>query len=109
MAAKVALLFFTFGFAFLATVSADPDLLQDVCVADLSSGISSYTVVFIFLLILVNYIYDTYGAGKLTCPALSPFPSQHNFFIFLGSHQLSLILFYSQYILFFAYVLMLLA
>ncbi|KAJ6359542.1 hypothetical protein OIU77_003700, partial [Salix suchowensis] len=40
MAAKVALLFFTFGLAFLAaTVSADPDMLQDVCVADFNSGV----------------------------------------------------------------------
>ncbi|KAJ6434668.1 hypothetical protein OIU84_018224 [Salix udensis] len=40
MAAKVALLFFTFGLAFLAaTVSADPDMLQDVCVANFNSGV----------------------------------------------------------------------
>ncbi|KAG5232252.1 rhicadhesin receptor family protein [Salix suchowensis] len=40
MAAKVALLFFTFGLAFLAaTVAADPDMLQDVCVADFNSGV----------------------------------------------------------------------
>jgi hypothetical protein len=38
MAAKVALLFLTFCVAFLATGSADPDLLQDVCVADFASG-----------------------------------------------------------------------
>ncbi|KAL3573326.1 hypothetical protein D5086_023939 [Populus alba] len=38
MAAKVALLFLTLCAAFLATGSADPDLLQDVCVADFASG-----------------------------------------------------------------------
>lgn len=81
-AAYLSLLYMALGLVLLAIVSADPDLLQDVCVADLSSGISSYTIVFIFLLIL----------GKLTCPAFSPSPSHHNFFLFLGSHQLSLIL-----------------
>ncbi|KAJ6974051.1 germin-like protein 5-1 [Populus alba] len=39
MAAKVALLFLTLCAAFLATGSADPDLLQDVCVADFASGV----------------------------------------------------------------------
>ncbi|KAJ9186074.1 hypothetical protein P3X46_005618 [Hevea brasiliensis] len=38
MKAVVALFVFSFGF-FLASVTADPDLLQDVCVADLSSAV----------------------------------------------------------------------
>uniref|UniRef100_A0A2P2NGR5 Germin-like protein n=1 Tax=Rhizophora mucronata TaxID=61149 RepID=A0A2P2NGR5_RHIMU len=38
MAAMAALFTLTFGMV-LATVAADPDLLQDVCVADLASGI----------------------------------------------------------------------
>jgi hypothetical protein len=105
--AYLSLLHMTLGLVLVATVSADPDLLQDVCVADLSSGISSSTIVFNFLLILVNYIHDWYRVGELTCPAFSSVPSQHNFFIFLGSH-----LFVFDSVLFsihfLAYVLMLL-
>ena len=37
--AYLSLLYMTLGLVLLAIVSADPDLLQDVCVADLSSGV----------------------------------------------------------------------
>ncbi|KAL3591001.1 hypothetical protein D5086_009641 [Populus alba] len=37
--AYLSLLYMTLGLVLVATVSADPDLLQDVCVADLSSGL----------------------------------------------------------------------
>ncbi|KAG6773019.1 hypothetical protein POTOM_020271 [Populus tomentosa] len=37
--AYLSLLYMTLGLVLVATVSADPDLLQDVCVADLSSGV----------------------------------------------------------------------
>ncbi|KAB5556049.1 hypothetical protein OIU76_003245 [Salix suchowensis] len=37
-AAYLSLLYMALGLVLLAIVSADPDLLQDVCVADLSSG-----------------------------------------------------------------------
>ncbi|KAL9355887.1 hypothetical protein Peur_049140 [Populus x canadensis] len=37
--AYLSLLHMTLGLVLVATVSADPDLLQDVCVADLSSGV----------------------------------------------------------------------
>lgn len=37
--AILSLLYMTLGLVLVATVSADPDLLQDVCVADLSSGV----------------------------------------------------------------------
>ncbi|KAJ6775673.1 GERMIN-LIKE PROTEIN [Salix purpurea] len=38
-AAYLSLLYMALGLVLLAIVSADPDLLQDVCVADLSSGV----------------------------------------------------------------------
>jgi hypothetical protein len=36
--AYLSLLYMTLGLVLVATVSADPDLLQDVCVADFASG-----------------------------------------------------------------------
>lgn len=47
MTAMVALFIVTFGVV-LSTVAADPDMLQDVCVADLASGTLCFSLFFFF-------------------------------------------------------------
>lgn len=55
MVAIVPLLVTTFALV-LTAAAADPDLLQDVCVADLTSGISTLNTFFFFFFFLPSSV-----------------------------------------------------